>query len=160
MHLNELTIGVVRTLLVEGRLRRAGADDRIRRFAEDRANAAGANDERIRRENTHFHGAQIHGADTAANAVAIEHRREELPGLVLFDLALGFMPPHLFIERVKQLLSGGGSGKGGAVVERSAKAAKVQHSLRSAVEGDAHAVEQIDDARRGLAHAFDRRLIG
>ena len=58
------------------------------------------------------------------------------------------------------MLAGGGAGKGGAVVERAAKAAEVEQALGRAIEGHAHAVEQVDDSRRGLAHGLDRRLVG
>ena len=44
--------------------------------------------------------------------VAVEHGGEKLPVLVFLDLALGFETPHLFIERVEKLLSGGGAGVG------------------------------------------------
>src|SRR4051794_14672086 len=46
------------------------------------------------------------------------------------------------------------------MVEGAAEAAEVQQAFRCAIEGDAHAIEQIDDGRRGLAHVLDRRLIG
>ncbi len=99
-------------------------------------------------------------ADAAADAVLVDDGGEELPGFVLGDLAFGFVAAHLLIERVQQLLAGGGAGKRGAVVERAAEAAEVEQPFGSAVEGDAHAVEQVDDARRLVAHASDRRLVG
>ncbi len=80
--------------------------------------------------------------------------------LVLLDLAFGLIPPHLLIERIKQLLPGGGTRERRAVIKSSAKAPEIEQSLRSAVEGHTHAVQQIDDAGRGLAHGLDRRLIG
>ncbi|MNE88190.1 hypothetical protein D3C80_1854700 [compost metagenome] len=40
-----------------------------------------------------------------------------------------------------------------------AEPAEVEQPLRGAVEHDAHPVHQMDDARRGLAHRFDRRLV-
>src|SRR5215510_4558248 len=70
------------------------------------------------------------------------------------------MTPYLFVQRIKQLLPGRCAGEGGAVIKRSAKAAKVEQALGSAVKGNAHAIEQIDDARRGVTHIFYRRLIG
>ena len=110
-------------------------------------------------EDAHFHGVQIHGSDAAADAVAVEHGGEKFPVLELLDLAFGFVAADLLIKRVKQLLSGGRPGEGGSVVERAAKAAEVEQALGRAIEGHAHAVEQIDDGRRGLAHGFDGRLI-
>ncbi len=76
------------------------------------------------------------------------------------DLAFGLVAANLLVERVEKLLSGGGAGEGSAVVERAAEAAEIEQSFRSAVEGHAHAVEQIDDARGGFAHGLDRRLVG
>ena len=84
---------------------------------------------------------------------------KKFPVLVLLDLAFGFVAPHLLVERVKKLLAGGRAGECGAVVQSSAEAAEVEQAFRRAVERHAHAVEQIDDARRGLAHVFDRRLV-
>ena len=104
--------------------------------------------------------AQIHGADAAADAVSVEHGGEEFPVLVLLHLAFGFVAPHLLIERIKQLLARGRAGERGAVIQSSAEAAKIEQALGRAVEGNAHAIEQIDDAGRGLAHVFDRRLVG
>ena len=78
----------------------------------------------------------------------------------LLTLPSDFVAAHLLVERVEQLLAGGSAGEGGAVVERAAEAAEVEQALRGAVEGHAHAVEQIDDAGRGLAHGLDGRLVG
>ncbi len=160
MNLDELAVGVIAALLIERRLRRSGADHRVGRLAEDRADAAGGNDDGVGREGADFHGAQIHGADAAADAVGIEHRGEKFPVLELRDLAFGLVAAHLLVERVEKLLAGGGAGEGGAVVERAAEAAEVEQAFRRAVEGHAHAVEQIDDAGRGFAHGLDRRLVG
>ena len=159
MDLNELAVGVIAALLIKRRLRRPGADHRIRGLAEDRANAAGGNDDRVGREGAHFHRAQIHGADAAADFLPVEHGRQKLPVLVLLNFAFGLITPHLLIERIKQLLSGGRASKSRAVVQSSAEAAEIEQSFRSAIERHAHAVEQIDDPRRRLAHVFDRRLV-
>ena len=75
----------------------------------------------------------------------VEDGGEELPALVLGDLALGLVAAHLLVERVEELLAGGGAGEGGAVEERAAEAAEVEQAFGRAVEGDAHAVEQVDD---------------
>ncbi len=42
----------------------------------------------------------------------------------------------------------------------AAKATKIEQAFLSAREGNAHAIEEIDDRRRHLAHGFCRRLIG
>ena len=80
--------------------------------------------------------------------------------LVLLDLALGFVAPHLLIERIEKLLSGGGAGERRTVVKCAAEATKIQQSFRSSVERHAHAVEQINDARSRFAHGFYGRLVG
>ncbi len=46
------------------------------------------------------------------------------------------------------------------LIQRAAEAAEVEQAFRRAIEGNAHAVEQVDDAGRGLAHGLDRRLVG
>src|ERR1700756_1952845 len=159
MYLNELAIRVIAALLIQGRLRGAGADDRIRRLAEDRANASGRDDDRVGREGAHFHRTQIHRADAAADFLPVKHRREKLPVLVLFHFAFGLIPPNLLIERIKKLLPGSRPGERRSVVESPAKAAEVEQSFRRAIEGYAHTIEQIDDPGRRLAHVLDRRLI-
>ena len=78
----------------------------------------------------------------------------------LLDLALGLVAAHLLVERVEQLLAGGCAGERGAVVERAAKAPEIEQTFGSAIEGHAHAVQQVDDGGRGLAHGLHRRLIG
>ena len=160
MDLNELAVGVIASLLIQRRLRRTGADDRVRGPAENGAVAAGGHDDGVGREGADFHGAQIHGANAATDAVGIEHGGEKFPVLELADFAFGLVAAHLFIERVEQLLARGGAGEGGAVEERASEAAEVEQSLGCAVEGHAHAVEQIDDAGSGFAHGLDRRLVG
>ena len=47
MHLNEFAFGVICALLVDSLLRRAGANDRVRGFAEDRPDSAGCYDHRV-----------------------------------------------------------------------------------------------------------------
>ncbi len=74
-----------------------------------------------------------------------------------FDLAVGLIAANLFVERVEKLLAGGGAGESGAMVERAAEAPEIEQALGGAVEGHAHAVEQVDNGRRRLAHGLDRR---
>ena len=92
--------------------------------------------------------------------MAVEHGGEKLPALVLRDLALGLVAANLLVERVEKLLAGGGSGEGGAVEERAAEAAEVEQAFGRAVEGHAHAVEQVDDGRARSHICFDRGLVG
>ena len=70
------------------------------------------------------------------------------------------MAADLLIKCVKKLLASGGAGKGGAMVEGASEAAEIQESLRCAIEGNSHAVEQINNAGGRLAHALHRGLVG
>ena len=141
-------------------MRRSGADDRVGGAAEDGAVAAGGDDDGVGGEGANFHGAQIHGANAAADAIGIEHGGEKFPVLEFADFAFGLVAAHLLVERVEKLLAGGGAGEGGAIEERASEAAEVEQSFGRAVEGHAHAVEQVDDAGGGFAHGLDRRLVG
>src|SRR5437879_1735701 len=71
--LDEFAIGVVSALLVQRGLCRAGADDGISGLAEDRADTASGDDEGIAGEGADFHSPQVHCADAAANAIAVEN---------------------------------------------------------------------------------------
>jgi hypothetical protein len=79
--------------------------------------------------------------------------------LEFFDFAFRLEAPHLLIQRVKQLLAGGCSSERGAIVQRAAKTAEIQQTFRCTIEGYAHAIQEIDDRGRCLAHGFDRRLV-
>src|SRR5207253_11010754 len=75
------------------------------------------------------------------------------------NFAFRLVAPHLLIEGIKKLLPGSGPGECGAMVQSPAEAAKIEQSFRGAVEGHAHAVEQVDYAGRGIAHGFYGRLV-
>jgi hypothetical protein len=107
-----------------------------------------------------LHGAEVEGGDAAGLAFGVDDGGEKLPALVLLDFAVGLVAADLLVERVEKLLAGGCAGEGGAVVERAAEAAEVEQALGGAIEGHAHAVEQVDDGRRGFAHGFDGGLVG
>src|ERR1700686_3588319 len=116
MYLDEFAVRVIASLLIERRLRRPGANHRVGALTENRTNATGRHDDRVGRKCPDFHRAQIHSANPAADTLRVEHRRKKFPRLVLLDLALGLITPHLLIECVKKLLAGGGSGKSSAMV--------------------------------------------
>src|SRR5271169_1963248 len=160
MNLDKLAVGVETSLLVQRRLRRTRTDYRVRGLAKNRPVAAGRDDDRIRGKSAYFHGTQIHGANAAADLLGIEHGREEFPVFVFLDLAFGLVAAHLLIEGVQELLPCGGAGERGAVVERPTKPAKIQQAFRGAIERHAHAVEQVNNAGRSLAHRLHRRLVG
>ena len=98
--------------------------------------------------------------DAAAIARLIEDEAGHLPVLELADEARDLVAAHLLVQRVQQLLTGGGAGERGAMMLGAAEAAEIQQALGRAIEHHAHAIEQVDDAGRGLAHPLDRRLIG
>ena len=102
---------------------------------------------------------QIHRDQPAANLMIVEHEREHLPAFVFVDLAGDFPLANLLVECVQKLLAGRGSGECRAVMQRSAKAAKIEQAFLRARERHAHAIKQINDRRRHVAHAFDRRLV-
>ena len=160
MDLDEFAVRIIDALLEERRLRRAGAHNGVCREPEDGADAASAENRRVRGKRLHFHGAHVHGANAAADAAIVKHGAQKRPALELIDLAIRFVPAHLLVEGVEQLLARGRAGERRAVIERAAESPVVEKSLRRAVEHDAHAVEQVDDSGRRFAHALDERLIG
>ena len=159
MHLDKLAVCVVAALLVKRRLSGSGADDGIRRFAENCADASSRDNDGVSRKDAYFHGAQIHGANTAANSFSIEHGRQKFPVLKFFDLAFGLVAADLFVQRIEKLLTRSGPGECGAVIECPAEAPKIEQTLGSAIEGHTHAVEQVNNGRSRVAHRFDRRLV-
>ena len=80
--------------------------------------------------------------------------------LVLGYFAFGFVAAYLLVESIEKLLAGGSACECGAVVERASEAAEVEQAFGRAVEGNAHAVEQIDNAGSGIAHGLHWWLIG
>jgi hypothetical protein len=46
------------------------------------------------------------------------------------------------------------------VVQRTAETPEIEQALAGAIERHAHAIEQVDDLRSRVAHAFHRRLLG
>ena len=159
VNLNKLAVSVEAPLLIKRRLRRSRTNHRIRRLAKDRADSAGRNNDCVGRERAHLHRAQIHRAYPATHPVPIQHRRQEFPVLVLLNLAFRLVSPDLLVQRIEQLLPGRRSGKGGAVVQSPAKPPEIEQAFRRSVEGHAHAIQQINDPGRRLAHVLDRRLI-
>ncbi len=173
VHLDELAVRVDGALLVHGGRRSARADDAVRRAAEHEPRAAGGQAHRIRRIGLDAHRAQVLGDNADGDAVVVAHEPQEVPQLQLAHHLLardadalvvhhvgGLEAAHLLVERVEQLLAGGGAGKSGAVEQRAAESPEVEQPFRRAVERHTHAVQKLDDARRGVGHALDRRLIG
>ncbi len=94
-----------------------------------------------------------------ARTLGVEHGGEKLPALVFFYFVLGFIATYLLVQRVQKLLTCRRSRKCGAVIQRASKAPKIEKTFRSAIERNAHAIQQVDDAWRRLAHGFYRRLV-
>ena len=78
----------------------------------------------------------------------------------LRHLAFGFVAANLLIERVEKLLAGGCAGERSAVVKRATEATEIEQPFRGAIEGHAHAVQQVDNGRARFAHGLDRGLVG
>jgi len=106
MDLDELAVGVDRSLLVERGLGGAGADDGVGGLAEDGPDAAGADDDGVGGEGSRLHGAEIEGADAATDAVGVEDGGEELPAFVLRYFAFRLVATDLLVEGVEELLAG------------------------------------------------------
>src|SRR6185503_13460022 len=160
VHLDELAIGVESALLVQSGLCGSCTDDRVGGLAKDCPVAASADDDRVSREGACLHGAKIHGGDATANALCIQNGGEKLPAFVLGDLTLRLVAANLFVQRIKELLPGGGACERGAVEERSSEASEVEQALRGAVEWHAHPVEQVNDGRTLFTHLLDWGLVG
>src|SRR6266849_10517841 len=148
MDLNELPIRVVAPLLIQRRLCRSRANDRIRALTKNCADATGRDDHRVRREGTHFHRAQIHCTNATANPIRIQHRRKKFPRLELRYLAFRLITSHLLIERIKKLLAGSRPSKCCPMMQSASEASEIEQALRRAIKRHAHAVEQINDSRR------------
>ena len=106
-----------------------------------------------------LHRAKIEGDDPAAGALLVLHEREVLPVLELADQPLRLVAADLLVERVQELLARRRAGERGAVVHRSAEAAEVEQTLGGAVERHPHAIEEVDDRGRRVAHPFHGRLL-
>src|SRR5580692_10967640 len=99
-------------------------------------------------------------AEPVGDALVVDYGGQKCPALEFFYLIFGFRATDLLIEGVEELLSCGGPGKRGAVIERAAEAPEIEQAFRRAIEHDAHAIEEIDDGGGGFAHSFYERLIG
>ena len=172
MDLDELPVRVASALLIGLARGGAGVDDAVRRAAEDDAAPARREAHGVPGERAHRRRLHVLSHDAAADALVVGDEREEVPPLELAYHALARDPlspivldvdrlpaPDLLVERIEELLAGRRPRERRAVKERSAEAAKVEQPLGRAVEGHAHAVEHEDDARRGVAHGLDRRLV-
>src|ERR1700722_15928177 len=124
MDLNEFAIGVIRALLEQRGLRRAGANHGIGGAAENGADAASAENCGVAGKGADFHGLQIHGADAATNSFVVEHGGEERPAFELFDFIFGLEVADLLVEGVEQLLASGRAGECRAMEQRSAETAE------------------------------------
>src|SRR5437764_15277354 len=68
------------------------------------------------------------------------------------------MAAHLFVQRIEKLLTRRSASECSAVMKRSAEATEIQQTFRSAREGNAHSVEEINNRGSHLAHDFHWRL--
>ena len=159
MHLNEFAVRVLRALLITGRDRAAGAHHRIGRLAKDQSWPTGRDDDGIRGKCFQFQRPQVHRYQAATNLMIVEHQRQHLPGFIFLNPARHFVTPHLFIERVQELLARRSAGKCGAMMFGAAEAARVQESFLRARKGNSHAIEEVDNCGGHFAHRFRGWLI-
>jgi hypothetical protein len=146
-HLDELAVGVDRPFEVRAAGGGAGVDDRVRRAAEDDARAAGSQHHRL--------GGMARTSMVRRSMATLPTQRPDpsftipaTPSTRTCHLPVRLEAADLLVERVEQLLAGGGPGERRPVVEGAAEAAEVEEPFRGAVERHAHPVEQVDDARR------------
>ncbi len=161
--LDHLAVAVPGARLIAAGGGAARADDRVGGLAEDEPVAAGRHDDRVAPEGPDLHRAHVLGDDADAAllvALALHHGPEELPELVLVDLALRLVPTRLLVEGVEELLPGCRAGEVGALEERAAEQAEIATPLVRPVERDAHPVEQVDDAGGPVRHLEDGVLVG
>ena len=87
-------------------------------------------------------------ASTAATAatVVVQNGSEKVPKLIFGNEPVRLMTPHLFVQRIQQLLTGRRPRESRPLVERAAKSTTIQESFTRAVEGDAHAIEEYPTA--------------
>lgn len=157
--LHHFGVSVVDALLVADGNRRAGIDDGVGGSAEDDSVSAGTHDHGVGRERFDGHVTEVLGDDSFSNVFRIFDEANEIPAFIFFDGAAGFKSSHLLIEGVQKLLSGGGAGVCGSVLERSAESSEREESFGGAVEGDAHSVEEVDDGGGSFGHSHDRGLV-
>ena len=70
------------------------------------------------------------------------------------------MAPDLFIERVNELLSCGGSGKSGSAIQRAAEPAEIEMPFSGPVKCHSHPVHQVNDGWSLVAHVAHQGLVG
>src|SRR5437764_5494300 len=89
----------------------------------------------------------------------VKDERHHLPAFILLHLASDLKTSHLLIERVEKLLACRSSCERRAVMLRSSEATEIEQAFFRAREGNAHAVEKVNDRGSHLAHGFRRWLI-
>ena len=159
MNLDELGVADVCALLIDSGNSRAVADRRSRAATEHLAGAARREDNDVGGERLDLHRVHVLRDDAAADAVLVLDDADEFPELILLDAALDFPTANLLVERIEELLTRRRAGETGALVLLTAEVAKVEVAFRRAREGNAHAVEHLDELRRRLDHALDRDLV-
>jgi len=159
MHLNELAVGVGGAVLVGRRRGGPRVDDRVGRAAEDDPRPAGGehDGDRWKRLDPHRVGVERH--DPAAVSGVVARQAEELPRFVLANETLDLVAAHLLVQRIEELLTRRRARERRPVKPGPAEAPKVEQALQGPVEHDAHAVEEVDDSRRRIAHRLDGSLV-
>ncbi len=101
MHLNKLTVRILRTLLIASANTTAGADHRVCRLAEDQARPTSRHDHGVSGKRLELERLQIHRHQAATNLMIVEHEGKHLPVLELAHFSVDFKTTDLFIESVE-----------------------------------------------------------
>src|SRR5262249_32196130 len=145
MNLNELTIRILRALLITRRDGAAGTDHRVRRFTEDQTRTTSGDNHSVSGKRLELECLQVHRDQSTTNLMIVEHQRHHFPVFKLSDFTADFVSANLFVESVEKLLARRRTGKGSAVMFSATKTTKVEQAFRRSREGNTHAVEQVND---------------
>ena len=157
--LDKLTVSVGYTVLIKDGCRRAGIDDRVSRTAVNHTCTAGSDNYRISNKILDLHSSQILCYNAFADAVVIEDQVDHFPVLVFGNETENLLMAHLLIQSIKQLLTGGGTGKSGTFILNAAETTQIQQALAGSGKLYTHSVHCIDQTGSILHQTAYRRLV-
>ena len=132
---------------------------RHRRSTVQKPTATRGQNNRIGWECLKFHCHHILANSTDTSAITIHNRLKKVPELPLLHPAFTFPTTHLFIQRVKELLTCCSPSKRGSFVQRATKTTLVTISFRCSVERNTEPIHQVDNAWSPFSHFFYGRLV-
>src|SRR4051812_32225347 len=116
MNLYELAVRILCALLVARGDCTARADHRVRRLAEDETRTTSSDDYRVGGKRFELECLKVHRDQSTTNLMIVEDQRQHLPMFELPHLAVNFIAPHLFVQRIKKLLARRSSCESSAVM--------------------------------------------